>query len=356
MAKVDLHLENETELDIEVRAYVEHPRHAPEELALGNIPADGERAETDIPARRGGSIAVRAFHLGQQVFQWRHTISSYNEVFTVSISLQKGQQIQDPDDALSLINSVFGNLGSGKGLGPIGLENALQTTLGSLVVLNEDGSTSYELSPRSFSSEVRLEDFKYFQMESSKHVEVTGEVGANFGAALGVLAKLGLDVTGSAVYRVAWDMQSFGPYKKPEEPGWSVAEAMTKLPPEQVQAIDTALANNPGSKLLYVNRIFAIESAAFSVLRASKNQGKFDFGSNFFNGGAYWSFENSYQEVKSMSQVVINASGIELRSHDRGKGLTDRLRVTRDHSPGAIPADLPEVFVDDRALSPRARR
>ena len=103
MAKVDLHLENETELDIEVRAYVEHPRHAPEELALGNIPADGERAETDIPARRGGSIAVRAFHLGQQVFQWRHTISSYNEVFTVSISLQKGQQIQDPDDALSLI-------------------------------------------------------------------------------------------------------------------------------------------------------------------------------------------------------------------------------------------------------------
>lgn len=355
MAKVNLHIENKAGVEVELRAYAEHPKKAPEEVALGNLVVDEERAKTGIHVPGEGTIALKAFHLGQQVFQWRHSVSRLEETFVVAVVLQKGQQIQDPDDALSVINSVFGKLGEGQGLGPIGVENALMTTLGALVVMNEDGSTSYELSPQEFSSVVSYEDFKYFQAESSKHVEVTGEVGTSFGAALGVLAKMGLDVTGSGIYRVVWDMRGFGPFKKPEAPGWSLVGALTKLPLEQTNAYETALKNNPKSRLIYVNKIFAIETAAFSVLRASKNQGKFDFGSNFFNGSAFWTFENSFQEVKSLKEVVINASGVDVTPRDRTKSLLDELTRRSAADGAAVSAELPEVFLDQRSVGTLAR-
>lgn len=211
-------------------------------------------------------------------------------------------------------------LGPNVGFTPIPLQNGLDTIFGALIVVPvaTPGSSSqpylFKLTPGQFSPKVAIADFRYPNDNVSSSMQIDGSFSSKVGATVPLYGSLSLDSSSSSVYKVNYTLSNFGMVEKPEPSNWTYSTGIQNLSAADKTRLYDALRNNPGSTLLYVNKIYVVQQVTFGVSQASKLavDAKLDVGSVVTATGAY-SFSNSSEKTTSFTETIVNIGGIAIQ-------------------------------------------
>jgi hypothetical protein len=228
-----------------------------------------------------------------------------------------------PDDSQgpAAIGASLSKLGEYVGFTPLPIKNGLSTWFGALIVYVPPSDNSHELKllykiqpSRFLEKEVTLDEFQYPSTISSQETQVTGKSSAGLALSVPVYGSLGVDTNSENLYNIKWSMEGFGSVGIKEPAGWSLANAIKSLPENDKKIIFKALKVE-GATLMFVNRIYVIKNADFSVKEGKKLSTNSKLNAmTFLTANGAWSFESANEAHKKYQELVLNISGMELNT------------------------------------------
>jgi hypothetical protein len=193
----------------------------------------------------------------------------------------------------------------------------------------------YKIQPARFlKKEVTLDEFQYPSTILSKEAQVTGKSSAGLALSVPVYGSLGVDTNSENLYNIKWSMEGFGPVEIKEPADWSLADAIKSLPENDKKIIYKALKVK-GATLMFVNHIYVIKNADFSVKEGKKLSANAKLNAmSFLTANGAWSFESANASQQKYQELVLNISGMPLNAivsegEDRYPGKSIGRHITK---------------------------
>lgn len=286
------------------------------EIFLGIVQPDKEVMKT-FDVKHGGQFTVISrVPRSADIFETTQTVTkSDKDPLNVTIDLKKQGEFLDDATAMQAVSNAFSKLGPNVGAYPVNVSNALRTIWGALIVVTpgqgaKEGIIHQKLNPGQFSKPVTLERFSYPHSEDKQTIKISAKAAASLAASFPLWGSLGFNTSSDSVYEIDWRMEGFGMVEKEEDPNWNYLTAYQKLPPDIKKALTFTMEKNPGSVMMYVNRIYVIEIADLSI----KSGARQDFGTKLEAGGVItgtgaYTFSNVQAKNQRYKSVVLNFGG-----------------------------------------------
>jgi hypothetical protein len=257
-----------------------------------------------------------------------NSFSAYEETFTVpskdfekivSLTLPTIRQL-DLNSASDKIKNSFYQLNDiDFGFKSTNLKSALESYYGALIIIQppktpcERGKELFYLSPGSFSSKVTYEKFTYVISSDIQKTEVSKELAMSLSTNVPMIGKFFSQSTINDYSLFYWKMQDFGWMTKPELDGWNYITAFNNLPSELKTNIQDVLKKNPGSFLVYINKIYAIRDIQYQCVAAKKINNKNELGiSTVATINGIYDFSREESKDSRLTEIVIDIDGVPL--------------------------------------------
>ena len=288
-------------------------------IELGLVDGNSTKVGISFPAQTGGNIEVQSLIPDSGViFSETLAVTGSEDPLhlTVNIKAQRGRVLDD-SESLRAISQSFKKLGPDSGVYPMRLSDALKARFGALIVIpgeSQYGQPLLTITPGQFKvKEVALEEIQYSDNVESDAVYVTGKASSQAKLSLPLYGSFGFHFDSDKAYHIKWLLEGFGAIPKPEGSGRHAVTAFRELPKEVKAQVYVVLAANPGSKLVYVNTIYAVKRAQLSIKEGTKISvdGNVDAAAVLSASGAY-TFSHSQELTREYSNFVLNYWGDEL--------------------------------------------
>lgn len=331
---VELRLVNSTKLPQEPVIEIKDKRGTPEGDVFPGIIEPGEDKDASFKVENGGSFEVVSRLVGSaETGREKVTVTGNPDPLVKEARLQQsGVRLIDDKSAAENLGRAFGDLGPNVGFKPLLLSNALETVYGALIVLTPAGSDGeksvvhFHLKPGLFAPRIADAQFRYPENDKSDTVEITASNTAGISATY-LFGSLNLDSSSQDAYRLHYEMKGFGQVQRADgEFNYIQAIQNLKLPVKK--AIAKAIDENPGSYLLYVDKMYVIQSARFEVTRGQKLGVGAKLGAaEVVSASGAWTFDQSNAKIEKYDNSVVNISGIRMSAIkiDQSKVETDPL-------------------------------
>jgi hypothetical protein len=286
-------------------------------LSIGSVNPGGQILKT-FDVEKGGEFTVTSrIPRSPDIFETSQTVSRHDpDPLNVTIDLVKQGEFLDDSSAIQTISDSFRKLGPNVGAYPLSTANALQTTLGALIVVTpgsgaNEGAVHHKLNPGFFSRATTLTEFRYPDNEDKNSVKISGKSAVNLSSSFPMWGNAGFATSSDSIYEVDWILEGFGMFEKMEENDWNYLSAYNKLRPDIKRALAVTLEKNPGSTIMYVNRIYVVKRAQMTVKQGTKLDAtaRLDAGSVITGSGVY-SFGKQQGQVLRFDESVLNYGGL----------------------------------------------
>lgn len=294
-----------------------------------------------------------------------NSFSAYEETFTVprkdfekvvTLTLPTIRQL-DLNSASDRIKNSFYQLNDiDFGFKSTNLKNALETYYGALVIIKppktsgERGKELFYLSPGSFSSKITYENFNYVISSDIQKTEISKELALTLSVNVPMIGKFFSQSTINDYSLFYWKMQDFGWITKPEPDGWNYITAYNNLSSELKTNIQDVLSKNPGSFLVYINKVYAIRDIQYQCVAAKKVNSKSELGiSTVATVNGIYDFSREESKDSRLTEIVIDIDGVPLLTSETTISQTVALspKLPASTSDKKIDIFKLEVFTDN---------
>lgn len=316
---VKLEVRNSSSLAQEARAEVTDGDDVRvEDVQFGTV-APSASAQQELKVKHGHRVQVignlpqqpAVFHSGPVTVTRKPDPRSMK----VELTVQDGRWLDDKS-AQAVIKSAFTDVGPRMpGYSALKLADALGSWYGALVVVPakaSDGSLPNEilfhLKPGQFAPPISEASFQFPSGLSQDTVTIGKDAAAKAAAGFAAFA-LALQGESSDVMEVKWTFQNFGMVQRQDGAGWNYVKALNELPVDVKNLLARTLADNPGSRAFYIDRMFVFENATYSVRKASKVASNGTMSAAVVTVGGAYTFEQSETKTDSRQRSVLNVVG-----------------------------------------------
>ena len=288
-------------------------------LALGRVAADGGQVNQEFDVRHGYQLQITGTLPGgvQASPSPPRTVNSSPDPFVYSWDLELPQYLSD-DAAEGTIQASFERLGPKiPGFDPISVDNALATWFGALIVVPVDPQTHiptgdtllFHLPPGQFGPSNTTAPFRYPPGSRHETIRITNTGAARAAAQF---AGFGLAVEGETgdVLEIEWLIDGYGVVQR-EDRNWNYIEGFNQLSPVLKQALFRALADNPSSQVIYIDKLYVINQATFNIKEARRLAAGMQLNAlSIVTASGTYSFESTTARTKTRFTSVLNVGGI----------------------------------------------
>jgi ankyrin repeat protein len=336
-AKVELKVSNPTAFDQEVTVYL----YTADDKPTGKVEVGTVRAKQEKPAtftvQTKGYYKVAGVYRGVTVSEEKISVME-NSLKPVSgrVELKLDVGMLDDKKAQEILAGKFSELGPERGFLPVPAPEALKTIFGALAIVlpPEKGKTSGSIqvivSPKQFSSVMSETEFSYHsnQDQQLQSVVISGKSGASL--SLPMIGNFEMQSGMENLYKLGYKLEGYGWIPKPD-PGkgdWDLATAVASLTPEQIKLIKSYFTNHPGAQLLYINKVYAVKHAKFTLQKGQKLTAEVKVSVNcvITTGGVY-TFDKSETSEKEFNYFILNVDGIPVYIDPDQTGLTPAIAL-----------------------------
>jgi len=290
------------------------------EIQLGRIEPGAEHYQ-EFKVKNGSSFKVIGTLPGSAVVDPGNLVSvtGDQDPFPKTVSLQSRSRNLDDSTSFKTISQSFKNTGTDVGARPLGLENALQTRLGALIVAvprgeGQEPEILYSIDPKTLGVQVNtLDDVRFPGTNEVEEVNIKGQVATNASGSYGPLAHFGVNFHNDSVYELRWVLRGFGTYVKKEDSAKDYAVQYNLLPEEHRQQIAAHLEERPEAQIFYVNELYVLRNADLFIREAKKLSASAEFdAASLVSGSTAYTFENTNEKNHNYGPVALNYWGVRL--------------------------------------------
>jgi hypothetical protein len=291
-----------------------------ESIELGTI-QPSKSIPVTFKVKDGGKFTVEAsLPRSGKCFTEVKTVTGDPDPLAVSVTLDlQGGNCDELDEknAAEVLAQAFGTLGPNRGFAPIPVYNALNSIFGALLVMtpptaqNASSTVHFILKPGKFAPAIKYGDFRFPTNNLQTKSRFTGSKTVSLAASAPIYGSLGINVESDEVYELSADMTGFGVVHRPGSSKWNYIDAFDGLSKQIKNRVFSAIEENPGAVLMFVDRMYVVKNSTFKVTKAKKlsNGVEASAGSIVTAGGA-WTFEGQSATTRLFSDSVVNIDGI----------------------------------------------
>jgi hypothetical protein len=286
-----------------------------ETIALGNLAPKSNKQEK-FNIKPGGSFEVRAGIPGDGTdYRDKRTVTKSDpNPFHYSVNIQPlGNPVTEVN--IDTIRDKFKNLQQGYGLPALGVSNALDTMFGAVLVITpaqgqQNARIHAVITPVELGNAMTLKEFQYLDDTESLKLEVTKATAMQLKANFAIYGSFNFSGNTEDVYKLSSELKGFGQYAKVEKPGFNLSK---QLSTDQKRDLAAALHNNPGSKLYYINLMWAIKRGANEVYKSYKLSANQDTtAASVITANGAFNFSDIADQKSEYNEVALEFWGEEL--------------------------------------------
>ncbi|MEK6622961.1 MAG: hypothetical protein AABZ13_10805 [Planctomycetota bacterium] len=291
------------------------------EIEVGVIAAKQAKAIAPFEVKNGGQFQVVSMVPNSGIiFDSPRSVSGNEDPLNVAMDIFAaiGSKLDD-SKSLQMISDSFKKLGPDLGVYPMKLSEVIKTRFGALLVIpagEKPNEPLFTITPAQLGvKEVKLEEVMaaYNATKESNSTKISGSASAQAKSSVPLYGTFGFSFDTNSVYEVAWTLEGFGVIPKVEDPNMHYIKALNQLSSEIKAQLLKVLKDNKGSKLIYVNNMYAIKRASLSVKEGTKvSTGLNANVSNVVTASGVYTFSTSKEMTKDYEAFVLNYWGDEI--------------------------------------------
>jgi hypothetical protein len=284
-------------------------------MALGNLAPDNSK-ESEFKVKPGESFEVTTAIPGDGIdYREKRTVTKSDPdtlKYTVTI-----KPIGNPITEVNIdeIRNRLKNLQQGYGLPALGVANALDTMFGALIVLTpskdqQNARVHMIITPVELGNAMTLKEFQYLDDSESLSLDITTSSAQKLSANFAIYGGFTFSGDAEDVYKLSSDLEGFGQYAKVEKPGFDLSK---QLSADQKRELSVALQDNPGSKLCYINVMWAIKRGATEVYKGVKLSATDNVtAASIITANGAFNFSNVADQKSNYNEIALEFWGEEL--------------------------------------------
>jgi ankyrin repeat protein len=336
-AKVELKVSNPTAFDQEVTVYL----YTADDKPTGKVEVGTVRVKQEKPAtftiQTKGYYKVAGVYRGVTVSEEKISVMENSlKPIPGRVELKLDVGMLDDKKAQEILAGKFSELGPERGFLPVNAPEALKTFFGALAIVlppekgKTQGSIQVIVSPKQFSSVMPENEFTYHsnQDQQLQSVVISGKSGASL--SLPMIGNFDMQGGMENLYKLGYKLEGYGWVPKPD-PGkgdWDLATAVASLTPEQIKLIKSYYKNNPGSQLLYINKVYAVKHAKFALQKGQKLSTEVKASLDcVISANGVFTFDKSETSEKEFNYFILNVDGVPVYIDPDQTGLTPAIAL-----------------------------
>jgi hypothetical protein len=298
----------------------DNPALPGEEMDLGDLQAKETKSFPPFNVKHGKSIEVEGIYQGGVTSRIGPTyIDAKPDPLQMQVQLAGGSHYLDDSSSQKSLTDAFMKIGVPNLSSPRSLPGALSTLYGALIVITpgddkKDAVIHTVVTPNTLGvKEIDLATFLALipDVTDEESIDITKNTASSF-SGMFPFAGVGVDWAGSDVYQLSWKMNGFGMVQKPEDADKNYIVKYSALDDKIKQQINDSLKAHSGSKLVYVNRLYAIKNAQVITKKGQKIAGNADVKAAVVTMTGSYTFTDTTTTTRVNNNIVLNLEGDEV--------------------------------------------